>query len=452
MKKWFLLFILAWSCSNIQAQSLTIEPGTSWKTDNTTFVVLNNTDFQYNTATALLNNTFKFTGTGGSNIYGNELPIFRSIQVAKTGTGKVILQRSMNLSQTIDFQGGNFDLNGFMINMGTNALLNNENENSHITGNDGYIRITNTLNTPAAANPGNLGAVITSAQNLGSTIITRGVKSQTNGNGFGNSILRYYDITPANNTGLDATLRVNYFDAELNSLPESSLVMWKSDNGTNWSVQGYTGRDASANYVEKSGIAGFSRWTLSSVNNILPVNFTLFNAHCNANSVLLNWKTAQEQNSSYFEVQKSSSNAIFSTIGTVPAAGNSSTEKTYSYTDNNVSPNTVFYRIAETDIDGRKQYTAIHTVHCGTLYDELKVWPNPVQQMLFININATAASPVAVKVYDNNGSLIHIQNSSLFRGSNVVAVDLNNLASGNYCIYFEWGNGHFHKTANIVKQ
>jgi hypothetical protein len=167
---------------------------------------------------------------------------------------------------------------------------------------------------------------------------------------------------------------------------------------------------------------------------------------------VLTWKTAQEQNSSYFEVQKSVNNSVFSAIGTVPAAGSSGTEKTYSYTDNDVSPNTVFYRIAETGIDGRKQYTAINTVRCGTLHDELNVWPNPVQQLLFIHINATAASPVVINLFDNKGSLIRTQNSSLLSGSNMFTIDMSKLASGSYYINFEWGNGHFHKATTIVKQ
>ena len=55
------------------------------------------------------------------------------------------------------------------------ALLQGEMERSHIIGaTGGYVQIIMPLNAPAASNPGNLGATITSNKNLGSTIIRRG--------------------------------------------------------------------------------------------------------------------------------------------------------------------------------------------------------------------------------------------------------------------------------------
>jgi hypothetical protein len=64
-------------------------------------------------------------------------------------------------------------------------------------------------------NPGNLGAFITSAANVGVVTIRRGHVSQS-GAGLASSINRYYSITAENNTNLNATLRLKYFDAELN--------------------------------------------------------------------------------------------------------------------------------------------------------------------------------------------------------------------------------------------
>jgi hypothetical protein len=81
--------------------------------------------------------------------------------------------------------------------------------------------------------------------------------------GDGSSIQRYYDILPSNNTALNAKLRFKYFDAELNGYDENTMALWKSSDMINWSKQGFTYRDATNNYVEKTGIADFSRWTLS---------------------------------------------------------------------------------------------------------------------------------------------------------------------------------------------
>jgi hypothetical protein len=60
-----------------------------------------------------------------------------------------------------------------------------------------------------------------------------------------------YNILPTNNTNLNATVRFKYFNGELNGLNENSLVFFKSNDGINWSVLGFTSRDTVTNFVEK---------------------------------------------------------------------------------------------------------------------------------------------------------------------------------------------------------
>jgi hypothetical protein len=96
---------------------------------------------------------------------------------------------------------------------------------------------------------------------MGNTTITRGHAEQT-GNGQ-KSILRYYDIAPTNNAALNATLVFNYLDAELNGLTEANFKLYKStDSGATWSNQAGV-LTAASNYITKSAIPSFSRWTIS---------------------------------------------------------------------------------------------------------------------------------------------------------------------------------------------
>ncbi len=162
---------------------------------------------------------FRFSGSANNTISGTSTSLLDIMEIAKTGVAKVNLLQHLNIGSAINFTSGLIDLNGKNILLQPTALLNGESELSRITGTtDEYIELANTLNAPSSVNPGNLGAILTSAANMGSTMIRRGHQSQVNGAGAGNSIFRYYDITPANNTGLNATLRFQYFDAELNGL------------------------------------------------------------------------------------------------------------------------------------------------------------------------------------------------------------------------------------------
>ncbi|SLM27878.1 exported hypothetical protein [Desulfamplus magnetovallimortis] len=136
----------------------------------------------------------------------------------------------------------------------------------------GNITTTRDLNNITAENVAGLGAVLTTSANLGSTTITRAHTAQTiSGNP---SILRYYDITPTTNTGLNATLVFNYNDSELNGLTEADLKLWKStDGGTNWIVSGGT-IDTANNTITVTGQDGFSRWR-AAVPNPATYNTTI---------------------------------------------------------------------------------------------------------------------------------------------------------------------------------
>ncbi|HKB43716.1 MAG TPA: T9SS type A sorting domain-containing protein, partial [Chitinophagaceae bacterium] len=405
---------------------------------------------QHDATSASLDNVFKFTGNTNSSISGITLPLFANVEIALTGTSKIILQRSINISQGLSFQSGLLDLNNNNIDLGTTGTVSGESETTRITGvNGGYIQIVNTLNAPSSVNPGNLGAIFTSTQNLGSTTIRRGHQSQTIAAAGGSSILRNYDISPSNNSSLNATIRFSYFDAELNSLDETSLVFWRSPDKITWSEQGYTSRNTTTNYVEKTGIDAFSSWTLSSVSTPLPVTFILFNARCENGNVILTWKTAQEFNSSHFDIERSTDGNHWTAIGTQPAAGNSNTERSYISVDNGPLPGAI-YRIAEHDIDGHVKYTSLIRSDCDAKND-WKAWPNPVTETLWLNINSDAESKITIKIIDSKGALVGSQQNYLLRGNNLLNVDMKKIAAGTYQVIANWNNGQMQKTVKIVK-
>ena len=176
-------------------------------------------------------------------------------------TNGTILPNNISLD-TLNVILGDLDLNGRIITFSSNGLLTETNGNT-VKGNTGYITITRNVGTPSALNVGGFGAVLTAASNLGNTEVRRGHTVQTGLNG-GTSIRRYYDITPANNTGLNATLVYKFDDTELNGKPEPSLKLFKSTNsGSTWLYQGGT-INIAASQITLAGITSFSRWSADS--------------------------------------------------------------------------------------------------------------------------------------------------------------------------------------------
>jgi len=442
----FLLF------NNSISGQLIITPGAQFYMTGNAQLTLSNIDLVNNGSFVADIGTVSFTGNTNSSISGSQPVQFYELAINITAGTAVLLQRTIGVTQQINFTAGFLNLNGFDADLGTTGILNGEQETSRIIGsNGGQVLFSTTLNNPVSVNPANLGAIISSSQNLGSVIIKRGHQSQVNGNNnMGSSVLRYYDITAANNTGLNATLRFQYFDGELNALDENSIVFWKSLNTINWANAGFNSRNTTSNYVEKTGINDFSRWTLSSIGNPLPVLFTFFTLKCEGNKIALNWKTAQEQNSSYFNVERSTDGFLWTVMGTLPAAGNSNTEKSYLFTDNNPVQNSL-YRIAQYDINGSIKYTSILRASCNTT-DIFNVWPNPVTDMININITADNQSQATISIFDSKAALVKKQTATLLSGNNLLNVYLKGLAAGSYLLSVEWNNGQKKKTVQIIKQ
>ncbi|MEJ2194145.1 MAG: T9SS type A sorting domain-containing protein [Ignavibacteriaceae bacterium] len=197
----------------------------------------------------------------------------------------IVLDRNLSVNSSVNIINGDLDLNGNEITLGSNAILS-ETAGNTITGSSGKITITRDINAPAGDNVGGLGAMLTTSINLGSTTIDR-IHSAAMGAG-NEGIFRQYIISPANNSGLNATLRLYYDESELNGIPEDKLEQYKSPDGANdnWFPQGGT-VNTTDNYVEKTGISDFSYWTLADVDNPLPVEIvenqipTVFALHQN---------------------------------------------------------------------------------------------------------------------------------------------------------------------------
>ena len=444
MNKIYIICLLSAGALQAAAQNtMKVQSGATIKTTAGAIITLQdmNLDNDGDISQATGEGGFRFSGTTDNTIGGSSIPQVDLLQLAKTGSAKISLLQNLSIGSSISFTSGLMDLNNKNITLQPAAIINGESENSHIisTG-GGYIETTAVLNNPNLENPGNLGATITSSANMGSTIIRRGHLSQANGSGTGNSILRYYDIIPANNTGLNATLNFSYLDNELNGLAESQLTLWKSTDMAHWTDMGFDRRSTVTNYVEQSGLTDFSRWTLSSAGNPLPLQFLLFNTKCEGDRLLLQWKTAQESNTGHFEIQQTADGINWTTIGILPAAGNSIQEQMYSYAYNNPPTGTNYYRVKETDIDGRANYTGILRSTCGDM-DTWKLWPNPSREKLFISITIPSESNCLIKIVDTKGALVLSQTKTLLPGTNQIQIDTNHLLPGTYIAVAQYNGG-----------
>jgi hypothetical protein len=118
----------------------------------------------------------------------------------------------------------------------------------------------------------------------------------------------------------------------------------------------------------------------------LPIKLVYFNAFADNNRVVkLFWQTASEKNNHFFNIEKSIDGIIWENVAKIVGAGNSISTLNYSAVDNNPYIGKSFYRLKQTDFDGKFEYSQIKSV---TLNPDNKnsfnVFPNPISNVVQI--------------------------------------------------------------------
>jgi len=170
------------------------------------------------------------------------------------------------------------------------------------------------------------------------------------------------------------------------------------------------------------------------IQSTLPVTWLSFTAQkINASSILVKWSTANEQNNKYYEVQRSSDGINFSSIFQLNAGNDSKSTAEYSYTDFKAINGINYYRIKQTDADGKSSYSAIAKV---ILEDNVLSWniqPNPAKTAAAFYARKNMTN-VSINVYNVSGKNVYtIQRSAINAGEQII-IPVSNFSKGIYFV------------------
>lgn len=346
------------------------------------------------------NRTIRFRGAtdqlwDAGGMHNTETPLnrkrYRHIEINKP-SGDVILESNVRYSGNLIMTSGNINLNGRRIVMENNAIIENESNANRIFGTTGTVETTRDFATALTNETfGNIGITISTAVAPGNTAIIRGHTQQMSAGGNG-SIYRYFDISPNINTGVNASLRMDYFPLEVPSThDEINFKFYRStDGGSTWDEQSASAVNTMDKYVSMSNIPSFSRWTISDViSSPLPVEFLGIGANClEENKVELNWSTASELNADFFQIERSEDGKEWTVISKVKAVGNSSKTNNYSFIDNSIRGNfNGYYRLRQFDFDGESELFFPVVVSCeNALRPNLQIFPNPTDGLVNVSL------------------------------------------------------------------
>lgn len=82
--------------------------------------------------------------------------------------------------------------------------------------------------------------------------------------------------------------------------------------------------------------------------------------------------------------------------------------------------------------------------------DELRVYPNPVAQNLFLNFTTLGEGAATVTMMDLSGRILHSMPMSLVPGSNVMDLSVADLADGMYIVRLQTANGVFNSKVQVL--
>jgi len=196
--------------------------------------------------------------------------------------------------------------------------------------------------------------------------------------------------------------------------------------------------------------AGYYTLIYSSTPITLPVTLTRFTAEKQPSASLLDWSVSGQTGSSgisSFEVDRSTDATHFDSIGSVAAeSGIGSGSGTYTLMDNHPEAGIDYYRLKMFDASGAFSYSYIVQVDFAHSASAPLVYPNPVTEVLHINLNSNF--PAVISLFNMRGQLVASQNTGASQGTAELPVNM--LGSGIY--FVEISAGGVKSTQKIIKE
>ena len=171
----------------------------------------------------------------------------------------------------------------------------------------------------------------------------------------------------------------------------------------------------------------------------LPIDLMFFNAQQKNKVIELNWSTASEQNNSHFTIEKSIDAITYYEIAKIKGFALSLTQQKYSYEDSNPYKGITYYRLKQTDFDGRCKYFNPISFNYDTSELAYSVSPNPYfsndisftipYAHTLVEISNVRGEVVFLKTYDEAGLYkenLRALNSSLTTGIHFISFNSNN--------------------------
>ena len=183
----------------------------------------------------------------------------------------------------------------------------------------------------------------------------------------------------------------------------------------------------------------------------LPITLINFRAKQNQKSILLNWETATEKDNAFYSVSRSPDGLNFADIAQIKGNNNSFNKSNYQLDDKEPFSGLNYYRLEQTDNDGRK--LLVSTVVVDFEKEILiQIVPNPVTQSSFdLRYFVAEQQKIQAFIYNNVGQLVQSVSLEAYKGNNNATIDVALLANGLYHLVLSSEQGKVQQANFVVK-
>ena len=214
--------------------------------------------------------------------------------------------------------------------------------------------------------------------------------------------------------------------------------------------------------VQRLGIGPYASWYFEfevtsfselalfySIGNPLPVTWLSVSGTIHEGKSFINWSTASESNTSSFTVEHGADGINFATLNNLPAAGHSNIVSKYSWIHAQPKPGINYYRIRQTDKDGRYSYSKIVSVQYRKDGVALVLFPNPAREKLTVLLPENPGGGISnhISIYNTTGQVVYQQ--TVATGTTQFQVNISHLPKGFYKLLLAQTSGS--KSVSFIK-
>jgi hypothetical protein len=185
----------------------------------------------------------------------------------------------------------------------------------------------------------------------------------------------------------------------------------------------------------------------------VPVSLLKFEARLTRdNTVGLSWSTASEKNNDHFVVERSTDGLGFSPVSPdISGAGNSSSLRSYSFTDSKPSPGINFYRLRQVDFNGVQSLSAVVTADVSSPFGGITIGPQPLINVANVSFSSLGEGLIDISIYDITGRSVAQQRQAAAEGQNTFSLDISGLSKGAYFLSLTNDTGAS-ETVKLIKE